>query len=354
MARDYYDILGIPRGSSNDEIKKAFRKKAHELHPDKGGDEAAFKEINEAYQVLGDPKKREAYDRFGHAAFQQGGAGGSGFGGFNVNVDDLGDLGDIFGDMFGFGGRSSGGPRKSRGRDVEVRVEIAFMEAVRGTQKTISYRALSTCSTCAGSGAEPGSKTIQCPVCKGSGRVMKVQQTLLGAFQTASVCDKCHGKGSFPERPCHACHGNGVTGETRNLNVDIPAGIDDNETIRISGAGEAAPYGGANGDLYVHLRVKGDPRFGREGGDISSEAYAPVTTMILGGTIEVETVDGIVDLHLPAGTASETVFRLRGKGVPSLHGRSRGDHLVAVKPRIEKRLSHEQKKLLEQLKKEGL
>ncbi len=358
MPRDYYEILGVPKGASEDDLKKAFRKKAHELHPDKGGDEKAFKEVNEAYQVLGDAKKRAAYDQFGHAAFQQGGAGAGpqGFGGFNVNFEDMGDLGDLFGNMFGFGGAggTSRGGQRRRGNDVEVRVEITFMEAVRGTEKTVSYRALTACEACGGSGAEKGSKTVSCPACKGSGRVTRLQQTILGSFQTVAACEKCRGTGSVPERTCPSCHGNGVIGANRTFSVSIPAGIDDGESIRVSGSGEAAPHGGAAGDLYVHVRVKVDSRFTREGNDVVSEAYAPMSAFALGGKIDVETVDGPVELKVPAGTDAGTVFRLRGKGIPYLRSHSRGDHLVTLKPEIPKKLSREQRKLLEGLSGMGL
>ena len=359
MSRDYYDILGISKSASADEIKKAFRKKAHELHPDKGGDEKAFKEVNEAYQVLGSPEKRATYDQFGKAAFEQGGPGGfggaQGFGGMNVNFEDMGDLGDLFGNMFGFGGRQArSGGQRARGKDVQVRVDLTFMEAVEGVQKTVTYRALTRCADCEGSGAQKGSKVVTCTGCNGSGRVMRMQQTILGAFQTAAPCEKCHGSGKVPEQACGTCHGSGVVGTNRTVNIHIPAGIDDGETVRVNGEGESAPYGGGAGDLYVNVRVKADPRFERDGNDVKNELFVPVSLLILGGQIDVETVDGKLELKIPAGTASGTVFRLRGKGIPFLQSHSRGDHLVTITPLIPKKVSHQQKELLEKLKKEGL
>jgi molecular chaperone DnaJ len=363
MSRDYYDILGVQKNASADEIKKAFRKKAHELHPDKGGEEKAFKEVNEAYQVLGNPEKRATYDQFGKAAFEHGGSGAGGFGGqqgfggMNVNFEDMGDLGDLFGNMFGgFGGvrQARTGGSRARGKDVQVRVDLSFMEAVEGVQKTVTYRALTRCAECEGSGAQKGSTVVSCSACNGSGQVTRLQQTILGTFQTAAPCDVCHGSGKVPERACSSCHGSGVVGLNRTVNIHIPAGIDDGETVRVNGEGESAPYGGGAGDLYVSVRVKSDSRFAREGNDVKSEILVPMSLCLLGGSIEIETVDGQLDLKVPAGTASGTVFRLRGKGIPYLQSHSRGDHLVTLKPLITKKLSHEQKILLERLRDEGL
>lgn len=357
MPRDYYEILGIPKGASQDDIKKAFRKKAHESHPDKGGDEKIFKEINEAYQVLGDPKKRSTYDQFGHAAFQQGaGAGGfGGFGGFgqgfsgvNINMDDLGDLGDVIGSMFGFGGRA-GGRGARRGRDIEVRMDISFDEAFRGTEKQAQIRMQAVCSECEGSGCAKGSNKITCTACKGQGRVTRVQQTPFGAFQSSSTCETCRGSGSTPERPCTACNGIGVRTETRTIPFRIPAGINDGETIKIPGSGEAPAYGGQSGDLYVHIRVSAHPDFLRKGNDVFSSAFLPMTPFFLGGEVEIRTMEGPVSLKIPAGTQSGTVFKLRGKGFPYLHGHGRGDHSVTVYPDIPKKLTREQKKLIEEL-----
>ena len=361
MPRDYYEQLGVAKSASQDEIKKAFRKKAHELHPDKGGDAAQFKQINEAYQVLGDDKKRAQYDQFGHAAFTQqagfGGQGAGGFGGFegvNINMNDFGDLGDVLGDMFGFGGgggRGRGG--SSRGHDVEVTIRLDFLEAVHGVEKEISLRVLGSCADCKGSGAV-GGKTITCSVCRGQGRVTRAQRTPFGTIQTAVACTECGGRGNKPETRCPSCNGAGVKPENRTLSVRIPAGISDGESIRLSGQGEAAGRGGSAGDAYVHMRVGAHPRFRRSGNDVLSEELVPFSLLTLGGTISTETVDGKGDLRIPTGTSAGTVFKLRGVGIPFLHGRGRGDHLVTVVPDVPKKLTKEQKRLLEELKRENL
>ena len=357
MARDYYDILGVSKSASAEDIKKAYRKKAHELHPDKQtGDAEAFKQVNEAYQVLGDAQKRATYDQFGHAAFQQGGMpGAGGFGGFggpgmNINMEDLGDLGDVLGDMFGFGGARRGG-RSARGRDVEATIDISFQESVRGTVKPLHIRALMACETCGGQG---GSGSKNCNTCGGQGRVTRQQRTPLGVFQTAAACADCHGRGTVPETRCLTCEGTGVHAQNRTLDLQIPAGIANGETIRLSGQGEAAPYGGGVGNLYVHVRVATDARFRRDGNDIVSEEALPLSTLLLGGMVTIETVQGQGDLKIPAGTASGTVFRLRNQGMPSVHGRGKGDHLVTVVPEIPRALSRAQKKLIQDLKEEGL
>ncbi len=359
--RDYYEILGVSKSANADELKKAFRKKAHELHPDKGGDAEAFKEVNEAYQVLGDAQKRATYDQFGHAAFQQGGMGGpgggfGGFGGFggqqvNINMDDLGDLGDVLGSMFGFGGGGRGGGRQARGRDLEATVTVSFQESVTGATKPLNIRALTACESCEGKG---GSGSKACGACGGQGRVTRQQRTPLGVIQTAAQCADCHGRGSIPEQKCHTCDGTGVHAQNRTLELQIPAGIADGETIRLSGQGEAAPHGGATGNLYVHVRVTKDARFRREGNDILSEQAVPLSTLLLGGAITVETVEGPGDLKIPSGTHAGTVFRLRNHGMPSVHGRGKGDHLVTITPEIPSHLSRAQKKLIEDLKNEGL
>ena len=361
MAQDYYDVLGVGKTASADDIKKAYRKKAHELHPDKqGGDAEAFKRVNEAYQVLGDAQKRATYDQFGHAAFQNGGMPGGGFGGFgggfggqqvNINMDDLGDLGDMFGDMFGFGGARRGGTKRSRGRDLEATVDIAFMDAVTGTVKPLEIRALATCDTCSGEG---GSGSKQCTACNGQGRVTRQQRTPLGVIQTAAMCQECHGRGTVPEQKCITCDGTGVHAQNKTLNVQIPAGIATGETIRLTGQGEAAPYGGTTGDLYIHVRVAAHARLRRNGSDIVSEEHVPLSMLLLGGTVTVETVQGTGDLKIPAGTAAGTTFRLRNHGMPSLHNRSKGDHLITVMPEIPTKLSREQKKAAETMKEAGL
>lgn len=359
MARDYYDVLGIPKSASQDDIKKAFRKKAHELHPDKGGDEKAFKEVNEAYQILGNEGRRKTYDQFGHSAFQNGGAGAGGFGGFggqgfdgvNINFDDLGDLGDVIGNMFGFGGGKSA--RKRRGRDLETVVNLEFIEAFQGVSKQVTLRLQAACESCNGSGTAEGSKTVTCSECNGQGRVVRAQRTPFGTFQSAVACTKCHGSGSVPETPCATCNGNGVTQQTKVLQVDIPAGIADGETIRMTGLGEAVPHGAA-GDLFVHVRVSKHASFERHGNDIVITAYVPMSAFLLGGNVDIETMEGMVELKVPSGTQSGTLFKLRGKGFPYLHGHGRGDQLVTLYPDIPRKITREQKRLLEELKNLGL
>ena len=364
--RDYYDILGVSKNATQDEIKKAFRKKAHELHPDKGGDEKAFKEVNEAYQAIGDEKKRQAYDLFGHAAFQQGGPGfggaGQGFGGFggagfdgmNINFEDLGDLGDVIGNMFGFGGARSAGGKRARGKDVETTATISFMDSYHGVQKEIQLRLHTVCETCEGSGAEKGSQILTCPVCNGQGRVMRAQQTPFGVFQSATTCASCHGSGKKPEKECASCHGTSVKDGVQRLSVDIPAGISDTETIKIVGKGEAAPYGGVTGDLYVHVRVSQHPKFRREGNDIFSESVAPYSVFVLGGHVAAETVDGEERIRIESGTPSGSTLKLKGKGFPYIHGHGKGDHYVSIVPDVPKHLTKEQKNATEHLKDAGL
>ncbi len=364
MSKDYYNVLGIDKNASQDEIKKVFRKKAHQCHPDKaGGDEQKFKEINEAYQVLGDAKKRAQYDQFG-SAFEHAQAGGgfSGFegfrdftgftNGFNINVDDLGDIFSNIGDAFGFSARGGGGRRSARamqGSDVQVILTIEFNEAVFGAKKEISLRKTVKCNKCKGNCAEPGSKIETCKVCGGSGRVIRVQRTILGSMQVQMTCENCAGEGKTYAQKCSKCSGTGVCQELVKLNIKIPAGIDNGETIRLAGQGEAGGKGAPAGDLYLKIRVNSDPRFKRDGYDILSKAEISFTQAALGDKIDIITVDGPVKLKIPEGTQSGRVFRLRGKGVPHLHGRGRGDQLVEVIMRTPTGLNRKQKQALKEL-----
>ncbi|MDP2708698.1 MAG: molecular chaperone DnaJ [bacterium] len=354
MSKDYYNILGVDKNASADEIKKAFREKAHKYHPDKtGGDEAKFKEANEAYQVLGNPKKRAQYDQFGSGFEQAGGGGGGGFsgfdGGFNINMDDLGDIMGGFGDIFGFGNGGGRSRRARRGSDIEVILNVSFYEAVFGVEREISLKKNVTCPRCKGNGAEPGTGMETCPTCHGSGRVIKTQRTILGQMQVQSTCPTCQGEGKIIKEKCHQCKGGGVISEIANLNIKIPAGIDNGETIRYSGQGEAAPAGGQAGDLYIKVRVAPDKRFTRHGDDILSKAEISVATAALGGKIDVETVDGMVELKIPEGTQSGRVFKLKGKGVTILNGRGRGDHLVEVIVKTPTGLTRRQKEQLREM-----
>jgi molecular chaperone DnaJ len=361
MGKDYYNILGVDKNASQEEIKRAFRKKAHEYHPDKaGGDEAKFKEINEAYQVLGDPKKRAQYDQFGSAFEHARGHGGfHGFDGFRDFSNfsegfgfDISDIGDIFGgigDIFGFGADRDRSGAKRRGADIQAALTIEFSEAVFGAEKEISINKTVQCDRCKGNGAEPGAKIETCKTCGGSGRIIKAQKTFLGSMQVQMTCSDCSGEGKSYAQKCSKCRGAGAVKETVNLKVKIPAGIDDGGVIRLTGQGEAGQRGAPAGDLYLRIRVKKDPRFEREGGNILSKAYISFTQAALGDKIEVDTIDGPVKLKIPEGTQSGTNFRLRGKGVPRLRGRGRGDHFVEVKIRTPKGLSRKQKGILKEL-----
>jgi len=369
MGKDYYNILGVGKTASQEEIKKVFRQKAHQCHPDKvGGDEAKFKEINEAYQVLGDQKKRAQYDQFG-SAFEHGQAGGdfsgfdgfrdfSGFAnGFNVNFEDLGDVFGGLGDIFGFGGGRQRGARARRGNDIEVTLTIDFFEAVFGVEKDISLQKTVKCDRCQGNGGEPGAKIETCKTCRGSGRVSRVQRTIFGQMQTQTACPDCAGEGKTFSQKCSKCGGNGLVRELTSLKVKIPAGIDEGELIRLSGQGEAGAKGASAGDLYLKIRVKPDKRFERDGYDIKSIVEIKFSQAALGDKIEVETVDGPVKLKIPEGTQSDTIFRLRDRGVIKLSGRSpfgnaqgkRGDHLVKIIIKTPTGLSRKQKKILEEL-----
>lgn len=363
--RDYYDVLGVSKGASADEIKKAFRRKAVELHPDKqGGDEEKFKELNEAYEVLKDPSKRQRYDQFGHA-----GVGGSasgnpfeGFGGFgqgqNVNFDfgDLG-LGDIFSSFFGGGQPGGGRQRQARGSDVETHIEISFEEAVFGTEVDLRLNLEDTCSHCKGTTAEPGYELKTCDTCKGSGQVVTATRTIFGNIQQASVCPTCKGTGKVPERVCTVCHGKGTERRTQNIQLKVPAGIDDGATIRLREHGEAVANG-PKGDLYVHVRVKAHKRFTREGDLILSEEHVSMVEASLGTEIDVDTVDGPVRMKVPAGTQSGTDFKLSGHGVPHVRSDTRGPHIVTIVVDTPTKLTKQQKELLEQFdagpKKRGL
>lgn len=360
--RDYYEVLGINKDASDDEIKKAYRKLAVKYHPDKdGGDEERFKEATAAYETLKDSQKRSAYDRFGHAGAQGFGGGGAGAGaggGFNpfggaggqyeVDFGDI-DLGDIFGSFFG-GGRSSRAQTQSpRGRDVEAHITLDFKEAIFGAEKTVELDLEDVCTHCDGSMAEPGSKLTDCKTCGGKGQVVQTQNTILGAIQHASICPDCHGKGKKPEKACKECGGKGTVRAKQRIKVKIPSGVDDGMTLRLRGRGEAIG-GGEKGDLYVRIRVKKSRDFERRGRDILSETNIDMVQAALGSEIDVETVDGKKKVKIPAGTQSGKVFKISGSGVPYGDGNSRGDHLVKVGVEIPKRLSRKQKKILEELR----
>lgn len=353
--RDYYEILGIKKDASADEIKKAFRKLAVEHHPDKeGGDEAKFKEASEAYEVLKDESKRQRYDQFGHAGVGGSSGGGSpfeGFGGGGQGMHfDFGDggLGDIFGSFFGGGG---GQQRRAddMGRDVQTEVTLSFEEAVFGIEKTIHITINDVCSHCKGSRAEPGHDLKTCDVCRGSGQVVQQMNTVFGAIQQAVVCRNCDGRGKIPEKPCTVCKAVGVEKTKQDIKIKIPAGVDDGAVIRLREHGEAAANGN-KGDLYVQINVKSHKHFTREGDLILSNQHIEMVDAALGVEIKVETVDGPITMKVPAGTQSGTDFKLSNHGVPHIRDKNRGAHIVTILVDTPTNLSKAQKDLLESLK----
>lgn len=356
--RDYYEILGVEKGASDDEIKKAFRRKAVEHHPDKtGGDDAAFKEINQAYEVLKDSAKRQRYDQFGHAGVGGASSGGenpfAGFGGngqsMNFDFGDLG-LGDILGSFFATGKGGPGGRgRQARGNDVETAIELSFEEAVFGVEHEFRMNLDDTCSHCKGTTAEPGHELKACDTCKGQGQVVQEMRTIFGNIQQAAICPTCKGAGKIPEKVCTVCRGSGTEHKAQKVKLKVPAGIDDGATVRLREHGEAVANG-PKGDLYVHIRVKPHKKFTREGDLILSTEHIPMADAALGTEIEVETVDGPVTMKVPAGTQSGTDFKLSGHGVPKLRSTQRGAHIITINVDTPSKLSKEQKEILEQFK----
>ncbi len=358
--RDYYEVLGVQKGASDDEIKKAYRKKAKQYHPDLNPDnaeaEAKFKEVNEAYEVLSDGDKKARYDQFGHAGVDPNyGAGGGGFGGgFGGGGFDF-DLGDIFGSFFGGGfggGRQSNpnGPR--RGEDVQARVTISFENAAKGCKRTVEINRVDTCSECHGSGAKAGSSPKTCPDCGGRGYVNVQQRTAFGVISSQKSCPKCQGKGSVIENPCQKCRGTGRVSNKATVEVNIPAGIDDRQVFNISGAGNAGVNGGPKGDLKVAVFVRPHPHFERDGYNVWLEQHISFTQAALGDNLRIPTLDGDVKFDLPAGTQSGAVFSLKGKGIQILNGRGRGDQLVRIIVDTPKNLTQKQRDLLAELEKE--
>ena len=345
--KDYYDVLGVERGADEKAIKRAYKKLAMQYHPDRTkGDKAKeekFKEIQEAYEILGDKEKRAAYDQYGHAAFEQGGMGGGGFGGGFSGAD----FGDIFGDMFGdiFGGGGRGRQRVVRGEDLRYDIQITLEEAVKGTTKDIQINTLAHCDSCDGSGAEKGSKVETCPSCHGSGRVRRQQ----GFFVTEAVCPTCHGSGKKIEKPCKSCHGEGRVHKKKNLSVKIPAGVDTGNQLRLSGEGAAGENGAPAGDLYVVIHVKEHHIFERDGNNLYCEVPISFSMAALGGEIEVPTLDGKVKLKIPAETQTGKLFRMRGKGVTYTRSGYAGDLICRVVIETPVNLNKEQKELLEKL-----
>ncbi|MDR2603470.1 MAG: molecular chaperone DnaJ [Puniceicoccales bacterium] len=353
---DYYDILGVSKNASEEDIKKAYRRMAVKYHPDKNpGDKVAeekFKEVAEAYEVLRDSDKRAAYDRYGHSAFEQGGAqsGGWGSGGhdpFDIFRDVFG--GNGFDDLFGFGRhRSSSESRRQAGSDLRYNLKITLEEAFHGTEKTIKYSKHITCTKCNGSGAAPGSKKVTCKTCGGTG-VLSMRQ---GFFSMQQTCPDCHGAGTKIETPCHNCRGSGRVIESCTTKVKIPAGIFDGANLRMKNMGEAGANGGPNGDLYVAIYITENKRFERHERDLYCAKKISFTTAVLGGEIEVETIDGQANLKIPAGTQAETMFRIKGQGMPDLnHPGNRGNQYVKITIDVPTKLSREQKEKLQEFEK---
>lgn len=342
--RDYYDVLGVSRTATDDEIKRAYRRAAREYHPDVNPDKDAeerFKEINEAYQVLSNPDQRAAYDRFGHAGVDGFGAGGA---------DPFGFGGSPFGDLFEtfFGGATRTRRAPTRGADIEATVTLTFEEAIFGADKDVEITRLETCESCHGSRMRDGSQPPICPNCQGTGEVRRVQNTILGQFVTASPCDRCHGEGRIVTDPCPTCRGRGRVSKRRTISVTIPAGVDSDSTLRLSGQGEQIP-GGTPGNLYVRMRIRKHPLFVRQGKQIHLDLPVNIAQATLGDVIEVPTVDGPVEFTLPAGTQSGQQFRLREKGVPDLRGGTRGDQIVTVRVVTPTELTDEQRDLIRRL-----
>ena len=349
--RDYYEVLGVPRTASQEELKGAFRRLARQYHPDANKSEDAeerFKEINEAYSVLSDEQKRAAYDRFGHAGVRGPG------GGPDINVDFT-DVADIFGDLFGFGGfgRSSRRARNAprRGADLQYRLDLTFEEAVFGVEKEVEITRDELCSTCNGTGAEPGTTPVRCPTCNGTGEVRQTRQTILGSMVQVSTCPTCNGQGETISTPCHTCQGRGFERRTRKKMVSVPAGVDTGTQIRLAGEGQPGANGGPNGNLYIVIQVKQHKYFRRRDYNILMDLNINIAQAALGAEVEIPTVDGPTTLRIPAGTQPGKILTLRSKGVPHLRSSGRGDQLVVVNVEVPTRLTTEQRQLFEQLAK---
>lgn len=357
IAKDPYAILGISQNASQDDIKSAYRRLSKEWHPDKHkGDKAAedhFKEINEAYEILGNPERRTQYDRFGWAGGRAGagnGANGFDFNGFDFSsFGSAGDFGDVFESFFG-GGRKKAA--RAEGADREVEVHIGLAEVLKGEHATIGVRRMVACPECHGSGARPNSEIVTCKECGGTGQITHTVNSFFGRIQQRAVCSTCGGSGSVPKEPCPECKGEGRVQETSRITVDIPPGIEDGQTLRVRGQGDAGRRGGNAGDLFVHIRVTPDQRFTRNGADIRSTVSVSVVDALLGGTTEIDTVQGTSVVQIPEGMQPGQVFRLRGKGLPVLGSSRFGDHYVTLQVEIPKKLSRKERKILEEWRKE--
>ncbi len=357
--KDYYNILGVPKEASEDEIKRAFRKLAQKYHPDKkGGDEAKFKEASEAYAVLSDKKRRSAYDMGGQPFGAGGTAQGGGFNGFDFSQFSNGfggfsqggqefDMGDIFGEFFG-----GGGARARRGRDISIDIELSFHESVFGAERRVLISKIAVCEICNGTGADKGAKSVTCTTCNGKGDIRETRNTFFGAFTSARTCPKCRGRGTVPERPCHRCHGEGIAKREEEIVISVPSGVEDGEMVRMPGRGEAT-IGGGSGDLYVKLHVKPDPLFVREGNNLVTVFKIKLSDALLGGSYTIKTLDGDEAISIPIGTTHGEVLRVRGRGVPFGRG-SRGDMMVRLEIDFPKKLTREARDLVEKLRAQGL
>ena len=360
---DYYQTLGVPKNASKDEVKRAYRKLAHKYHPDKqGGDEKKFKEINEAYQVLGDEQKKAQYDQFGSSFGSGGGSGFHGFsdkggsaGGwdFRTGADGFGgfDFGDIFSEFFGTGARTRTHTRQ-KGRDIKVDMMISLEEAYRSVEREISLKKNTMCSKCRGSKNEPGTSLKSCKMCGGSGEIRQTHRTVLGSITQVHECSECGGEGKIPEKKCSKCHGMGIVQEAEGIKVKIPAGIHSGEHIAFQGKGEAAA--GGYGNLYVEVHVKEHPQFARKGDDIYTSIEISMPQAALGEKMKIKTLSGEQDIQIPGGTESGAMVKLQGKGMPRLQRSGRGDHYVKIAIRTPKNLSKRVKELFGELKKEGV
>lgn len=365
MKKDYYEVLGVNKTASKDEIKKAFYKLAHKYHPDKKeGDEKKFKEVNEAYQVLSDEGKRAKYDQFG-SGFENmgGGAGaygqGAGFGGFDFsgfqggfqNGDfDFGNLNDIFSDFFagGMGGRA----QARRGRDISTEIQISFADAVFGVTRKILITKISSCEICKGNGAKPGTKMETCRTCNGQGKIHEAKRTILGTISSTKVCDACLGSGEVPKEKCEKCHGKGTLRKEEEISIAVPAGIRNGEMVRMSGMGEAIPKGTA-GDLYIKINVTPHVVFRRDGNDLVMTLNLKLSDALLGTEYPIETLDGKINIKIPEGVGINEILRVKGKGVPFSKGK-RGDLLIKLNIKLPNKLSRKSREIIEELKKEGI
>ncbi len=354
--RDYYEVLEVSKGASQEEIKKAYRKQALKFHPDKNpGDKAAeekFKEAAEAYEVLSDAQKRNKYDQFGHAAFQNGGAGG--FGGGMTMEDIFSQFGDIFGSFGGFGGfggfgSSPRGGGVAKGSNLRVKVKLTLQEVATGVEKKIKVKKYSACKACNGTGAKHGTAKSTCSTCHGSGQVTRVTNTFLGQMQTASICPHCHGEGTTISQKCESCYGEGIVKVEEVIKINIPAGVAEGMQVKMSGKGNAARRGGVNGDLLVIIQEESHPQLTRDGSDLIYALYLSIPQATLGATVEVPTVEGRAKIKIDPGTQPGRILRLRGKGLPEVNGYGRGDLLVQINVWIPKTLEKEERKMFEKM-----